>query len=414
MKAVYAHGDEWRAENGPVARPFVGDANTLFHLNAYHGGALVLYALRQKIGDRRLRPHRARVRRPLPRPLARHRRLHRARGPGLRPPRRGPVPARLGLRHQDAADAGSPGLDREPAGQRAGQGRPARAEPEPRSHGVGITLEFRVTDPRSTRRGLRASSTDARCPAGPPRRAPPRARPELPARPIVVAEIIGTLQPSPTLVATSARAPERWRSAATQARVLAVELAALVRVLRSTRPTGRGRVRAGDALRVPFPDERFHLVIERAVRASAPQLVRRVLRDAHGLARGVIVLQRETALRLASERALRRRLGAVVRAARSRPDPAARVPAGAERRVGAADDRPAPRPAALARRLRGLRRLPDPRLQRPRDTLAQRLPKRALSRGRASRATRPRQRPARGLRAALQRALRDRVLGGAD
>ncbi len=51
MKAVYAHGDEWRAENGPVARPFVGDANTLFHLNAYHGGALVLYALRQKVGN---------------------------------------------------------------------------------------------------------------------------------------------------------------------------------------------------------------------------------------------------------------------------------------------------------------------------------------------------------------------------
>ena len=50
MKAVYAHGDEWRAENGPVARPFVSDANGLFHLNAYHGGALVLYALRQKIG----------------------------------------------------------------------------------------------------------------------------------------------------------------------------------------------------------------------------------------------------------------------------------------------------------------------------------------------------------------------------
>ena len=49
---------------------------------------------------------------------------------------------------------------------------------------------------------------------------------------------------------------------------------------------------------MPFPHERFHLV------ANAPygigtQLVRRVLRDAHGLVRGVIVLQRETAHRLA-------------------------------------------------------------------------------------------------------------------
>jgi aminopeptidase N len=48
MKAVYAHGDEWRAESGPVAQPTSED--TLFDLQRYHGGALVLYALRQKIG----------------------------------------------------------------------------------------------------------------------------------------------------------------------------------------------------------------------------------------------------------------------------------------------------------------------------------------------------------------------------
>ncbi|HWK26651.1 MAG TPA: M1 family metallopeptidase [Solirubrobacter sp.] len=48
MKAVYAHGDEWRAESGPVAKPT--SADTLFDLQRYHGGALVLYALRQKIG----------------------------------------------------------------------------------------------------------------------------------------------------------------------------------------------------------------------------------------------------------------------------------------------------------------------------------------------------------------------------
>ena len=88
MKAVYAHGYEWRAENGPVARPFVSDANGLFHLNAYHGGALVLYALRQKIGVKAFdRVERAWVE-PLPQRRRLHRRLHRARGEGLRPPRR--------------------------------------------------------------------------------------------------------------------------------------------------------------------------------------------------------------------------------------------------------------------------------------------------------------------------------------
>ena len=48
MRAIYAHGDEWRAEDGPVARPINSDA--LFSFQSYHGGALVLYALRQKIG----------------------------------------------------------------------------------------------------------------------------------------------------------------------------------------------------------------------------------------------------------------------------------------------------------------------------------------------------------------------------
>jgi aminopeptidase N len=48
MKAVYAHGDQWRADDGPVARP--ASADTLFSFQAYHGGALVLYALRQVVG----------------------------------------------------------------------------------------------------------------------------------------------------------------------------------------------------------------------------------------------------------------------------------------------------------------------------------------------------------------------------
>ena len=48
MRAIYAHGDEWRAEFGPVAQPT--SSNALFSFQSYHGGALVLYALRQRIG----------------------------------------------------------------------------------------------------------------------------------------------------------------------------------------------------------------------------------------------------------------------------------------------------------------------------------------------------------------------------
>jgi aminopeptidase N len=50
MKAVYAHGDQWRHDDGPVALPTSGDFDTLFAFQRYHGGALVLYALRQVVG----------------------------------------------------------------------------------------------------------------------------------------------------------------------------------------------------------------------------------------------------------------------------------------------------------------------------------------------------------------------------
>jgi aminopeptidase N len=50
MRAIYAHGDEWRRDFGPVARPHTGTLENLFSFQAYHGGSLVLYALRQKIG----------------------------------------------------------------------------------------------------------------------------------------------------------------------------------------------------------------------------------------------------------------------------------------------------------------------------------------------------------------------------
>jgi aminopeptidase N len=51
FKATYELGDQWRDRWGPVARPttarIVWD---LFNPNVYYGGALALYALRQKIG----------------------------------------------------------------------------------------------------------------------------------------------------------------------------------------------------------------------------------------------------------------------------------------------------------------------------------------------------------------------------
>jgi aminopeptidase N len=51
MRGVYAHGDEWRKASGPVALPLSGQVLKLFSYQAYFGGALVLYALRQKIGE---------------------------------------------------------------------------------------------------------------------------------------------------------------------------------------------------------------------------------------------------------------------------------------------------------------------------------------------------------------------------
>ncbi|MEA2242665.1 MAG: hypothetical protein QOD24_2221 [Solirubrobacteraceae bacterium] len=53
MRASYAKGDQLRAQFGPVAAPVHGadDVFGLFSTNVYDGGALVLYALRQVVGD---------------------------------------------------------------------------------------------------------------------------------------------------------------------------------------------------------------------------------------------------------------------------------------------------------------------------------------------------------------------------
>ncbi|MDH6135564.1 aminopeptidase N [Kitasatospora sp. MAA4] len=48
MKDTYAKGDQWRHDSGPVAAP---DAADLFDSQRYLGGVLVLYALRQKVGE---------------------------------------------------------------------------------------------------------------------------------------------------------------------------------------------------------------------------------------------------------------------------------------------------------------------------------------------------------------------------
>nr|MBA2629974.1 M1 family metallopeptidase [Thermoleophilaceae bacterium] len=52
LKEAYANSDQWRADYGPVALP-ADSGFDLFSPNVYEGGALVLYALRQEIGEDR-------------------------------------------------------------------------------------------------------------------------------------------------------------------------------------------------------------------------------------------------------------------------------------------------------------------------------------------------------------------------
>jgi aminopeptidase N len=51
MEAAYKRGNQLRAQYGPVAKPTGNDIFTLFSANVYEGGSLVLYALRQVVGD---------------------------------------------------------------------------------------------------------------------------------------------------------------------------------------------------------------------------------------------------------------------------------------------------------------------------------------------------------------------------
>ena len=51
MHVIYQLGDTWRIDFGPVGWPLSPEAVQLFSIQVYYGGALVLYALRQQIGD---------------------------------------------------------------------------------------------------------------------------------------------------------------------------------------------------------------------------------------------------------------------------------------------------------------------------------------------------------------------------
>jgi aminopeptidase N len=50
MRVEYSFADQDRAAFGPVAAPHDGGLGTLFSINVYDGGALVLFALREKVG----------------------------------------------------------------------------------------------------------------------------------------------------------------------------------------------------------------------------------------------------------------------------------------------------------------------------------------------------------------------------
>jgi aminopeptidase N len=51
MQVLYSLGDQYRQAYGPVGAPLSGVPEQLFSRQVYFGGALVLYALRQQVGD---------------------------------------------------------------------------------------------------------------------------------------------------------------------------------------------------------------------------------------------------------------------------------------------------------------------------------------------------------------------------
>lgn len=123
------------------------------------------------------------------------------------------------------------------------------------------------------------------------------------ADPAVVADVLGTLHPPPgaLIVDLGAGAGALTAAAARNGlRVRAVELdPSWVDVLRMRAcAVGNVQVVHADALTVALPAEPFH-VVSSAPYGVGTRLVRRLLTDAHGLVRASLVLQRETAHRLA-------------------------------------------------------------------------------------------------------------------
>jgi 23S rRNA (adenine-N6)-dimethyltransferase len=119
----------------------------------------------------------------------------------------------------------------------------------------------------------------------------------------IVADVLGALHPPPgaLVVDLGAGAGALTLAAARGGhRVLAVEIdPAWARVLRDrTAALDDVRVLRGDALEVRLPAEPFW-AMSAAPYGIGTALVRRLLSDAHGLAAAAVVLQRETARRLA-------------------------------------------------------------------------------------------------------------------
>jgi 23S rRNA (adenine-N6)-dimethyltransferase len=118
-----------------------------------------------------------------------------------------------------------------------------------------------------------------------------------------IAAVVGTLDPPPGALVLDLGAGAGALTAAVAARgarVLAVERdPGWARALRE-RAAGWGDVAVvhGDALAVPFPRVPF-LVVSSAPYGISTKLVRRLLQDAHGLERAVLVLQLQAARRLA-------------------------------------------------------------------------------------------------------------------
>jgi 23S rRNA (adenine-N6)-dimethyltransferase len=120
-----------------------------------------------------------------------------------------------------------------------------------------------------------------------------------------VADVLCILRPPPrSLIVDLGAGDGALTAVAARAghRVVAVELdPTWVDTLgRQARSWGDVEVVHGDALTVPMPGEPFH-VMSAVPYGISTLLVRRLLTDAHGLIRASLVLQRETARRLAGQ-----------------------------------------------------------------------------------------------------------------